>query len=70
MRQAGKSASRRVRDAGDLGEDVVAAGRAALGDFREEAAGIVEAARDEIVRTARDSVRHARGAVERGLKRR
>jgi gas vesicle protein len=70
MRQAGRSASRRVRGAGVLGEDVVAAGRAAIGDFRDEAAGIVEAARDEILRAARDSVKQARGAVERGLKRR
>lgn len=70
MKKVGRSASHRVRDAGAAGEEMVAAGRATLGDLREEAAGIVEAAREEIVRAARDSVRHARGAVERGLKRR
>jgi hypothetical protein len=43
------------------------AGRKLLGAFHEEAAAIVDAAREEIARSARDGVRGARRAVREGL---
>lgn len=64
-----KEVGRRASQAGEAGEDLVAAGRDVLDDLRKGARDIVHATREELEKAARDSVRDARKAAQRAARR-
>jgi gas vesicle protein len=65
MRAAHSAVSDGIHAARERSKPMARAGRDALGGFRDEISALVDAARDEIVHTARDTVREARSALKR-----
>lgn len=62
---ARKEFGRRARQAGDSGEDLLAASRDVMDELRKGARDIVESTRDELRKAARDSVKDARRAARK-----
>lgn len=66
---ARKQMGRRASAAGDLGEELISAGRAVAADLREEIADLVSEARSEIAATVEDQLEAAQDALKKGAKR-
>ena len=66
---ARKEMGKRASAAGDMGEELMAAGRKVARDLREEVADLVAEARSEIASTVEDQLEAAQTALRKGAKR-
>jgi gas vesicle protein len=66
---ARKQVGKRASAAADVGDELVAAGRAVAADLRDEIAELVAEARSEIAATVENQLEAAQGALKKGAKR-